>query len=112
MPIEVICDEDIIERAIALAEYEVFVRKMYRPVEVANDFARIEASIRRHFVNTGGVPTTRNQLRQSVHGDRFGIKMFNDAIVNLLAEGFIRIGQMEGDTKRGRKSQLIMLVED
>jgi Bifunctional DNA primase/polymerase, N-terminal/Protein of unknown function (DUF3987)/Primase C terminal 1 (PriCT-1) len=112
VPIDVTCDEDIIERAIKLAEYEVFVRKMYRPVEVNNDYARMESAIRRNFVQTGGAPISRNQLRQAVNGDRFGIKMFNDAIVNLLAEGFIRIGQMEGETKRGRKSQLIMLVED
>jgi hypothetical protein len=111
-PIEVICDEDIMKRAIALADYQLFVRQMLRPITANNPWARLECAIRRYFVKNKVRWVTREKLSHDLHADRDGIQMFDKALNNLCQEGFIRVSKREGETKRGRKAQIITLVVD
>lgn len=109
--IEIICDEDVMARAIALAEYEVFVRQLHRPITAENAWAKLECLIRRYMVRHGSKqPVLRGKLSRAVHANRFGIKMFQSALDNLCAEGFIRFGRKENSKKRGRQGQYIILV--
>jgi hypothetical protein len=111
-PIEIFCDADIVARAIALAEYEVFVRQIHQPILADNPWAKMECAIRRYFVKTKKTMVTRKKLGHDLHADRAGIQTFDKAINNLTQEGFLKIGQREGETKCGRKAQIIMLVVD
>jgi hypothetical protein len=108
--IEVKCDEDIMRRAIALAEYELRVRQLHKPIEADNDYALVENMIEQHFVSTGGKPTTKRRLYRILHADRHGTKIFDSCIDNLVREGIISRGRYEGETKRGRKADVIMWI--
>jgi Bifunctional DNA primase/polymerase, N-terminal/Primase C terminal 1 (PriCT-1) len=110
-PIEVLCDEDIMEKAIALAEYELFVRPLHRPIEADNPWAKVECLIRRHMIKHGTNPVLRGKLSRAINANRYGVKMFNDAIKNLAQEGFLKVVEKAGNA-RGRKGEYIVLVTD
>jgi|HubBroStandDraft_2_1064218.scaffolds.fasta_scaffold03671_5 hypothetical protein len=69
-PIEVTCDEDIMNRAIALAEYEIRVRQLHKPIEADNPYAQIENAIERYFVENEGQPVTRRDLYRILNANR------------------------------------------
>jgi Bifunctional DNA primase/polymerase, N-terminal len=110
IPIEVICDEDIMERAIALAEYQVEARKGHQPVQGRNDQAMAENLIRVVVQRSGYI--SRSKLQREIRADRYGVHIFDRAINNLCQEGLIKIGVREGEAKRGRKAQVISWVND
>ena len=107
-PIEVSCDEDIMNRAIALAEYEVRVRQLHKPIEADNPYAQIENAIERYFVENEGQPVTRRQLYRLLTANRHGSQIFDRCVMNLIQEGLMKIGDREGPKKRGRKSQVLI----
>jgi hypothetical protein len=109
-PIEVCCDEDIMRRAIALAEYQVKARLLHRPAAGKNDWAVMEGLVRQTVQTKGAI--TRSKLFREIRADAYGIQAFNKAIENLVLEGIIKVGQYEGETKRGRKAQIIMWCDD
>jgi Bifunctional DNA primase/polymerase, N-terminal len=109
-PIEVLCDEDIMERGIALAEYQIGSRAAHQPTPGKNDWAIVENKIKKEVKQRGMM--TRSELARLVRADNYGIQTFEKSINNLVAEGHIRIGQREGETKRGRKAQVIIWVQD
>lgn len=111
-PIEVICDEDIMKRAMALAEYEVRVRQLHKPIEADNPYAQIENAIERYFIENEGQPVTQRELYRSLNANRHGTKIFDHCITNLVQEGILRLGVREGETKRGRKARIIIWVGD
>ncbi len=108
-PINVTCDEDIIRRAIALAEYEILARQVHQPAPGKNDWAVVEGLIKALVKRKGMIP--RNKLFREIRADNYGIQTFDKAINNLEQEGFIKKGQKEGEVKRGRKAQIIMWCE-
>ncbi len=110
VPIQVDCDEDIIERAIALAEYELDARAAHQPVPGRNDYAVMEGLIKTVVKRHGSI--VRSKLSREVRSDNFGVQIFDKAIQSLLHEGYIKIGLREGETKRGRKAQIVSWVED
>jgi hypothetical protein len=109
-PIQVICDEDIMARAIALAEYEIKARQIHQPAPGKNDWAVVEGLIRIAVKNKGMIQ--RNKLFRDIRADNYGIQTFDKAINNLVQEGQVKIGQREGETKRGRKAQIVMWVNE
>ena len=109
-PIEAFCDEDIMKRAIALAEYELPARIAHQPVFGKNDYAVMEGKIKNVVMKRKSVG--RNTLYRETRADTYGVQVFDRAIANLQQEGYIKIGRYEGETRRGRKTQIIMWVEE
>lgn len=110
LPIQVTCDEDIMARAIALAEYEITARQIHQPAPGKNDWAIVEGLIKRVVKSKGMIP--RNKLFREIRADNYGIQTFDKAINNMVQEGMVKIGQREGETKRGRKAQIVMWVNE
>ncbi len=109
-PIEVFCDEDIMERGIALAEYQFHTRAAHQPTPGKNDWAIVENKIKLEVKKRGMI--SRSELARVVRADNYGIQTFEKSINNLVAEGLIRIGQREGEVKRGRRAQVILWVAE
>jgi hypothetical protein len=109
-PIEVTCDEDIMRRAIALAEYQIGARQAHQPAPGRNDYAIVENLIKMTVKQRGAIQ--RSKLHRAIRADKYGIRTFENAIVNLVQEGIVKIAQKEGETKRGRKAQVIVWVND
>ncbi|MGA7854325.1 MAG: bifunctional DNA primase/polymerase [Candidatus Acidiferrales bacterium] len=109
-PIEVECDESIMEKCLALAEYQVETRLANQPAAGKNDWAVVENRIKQVVRERGMI--SRNDLSRVIRADNYGIQTFEKSICNLVAEGLIRIGKKEGDNKRGRKAQIIIWVGD
>jgi Bifunctional DNA primase/polymerase, N-terminal/Primase C terminal 1 (PriCT-1) len=107
-PIIVECDRDIMERACALADYEVMARMSHQPAAGRNEHAVVENLIK----GTLGVKKrmTRNHLYDMIHAERFGIRIFDGAVQNLVHEGFIKVAKIENEKKRGRKGLIIEWV--
>jgi Bifunctional DNA primase/polymerase, N-terminal/Protein of unknown function (DUF3987) len=108
--IEVLCDEDIMERGIALAEYQVHARAAHQPTPGKNDWAIVENKIKKEVKEKGMI--FRSKLMDIVRADNYGIQIFQRAIDNLIAEGIIKVGLQDGETRRGRKAQVIIWVQD
>lgn len=109
-PIEVFCDEDIMRRAIAIAEYEVKVRQLHKPIEADNPYAQIENAIERFFVENEGQPVSRRKLYRLLNANRHGSQIFDKCVSNLIQEGLMKIGDREGPKKRGRISQVLIWI--
>lgn len=107
-PIELVCDEDIIRRAIALAEYEIHARQFHRPIPGDNPYAILENSIERYFQENGGEDVNRSKLYKHLHAERYGELIYTKVLDGLVQRGTIKIGQREGDTRRGRKALVVM----
>ena len=107
-PIELVCDEDIIRRAIALAEYEIHARQFHRPIPGDNPYALLENSIERYFQENGGQDVNRSKLYRDLHAERHGELIYTKVLDGLVQRGTIKIGQREGDTRRGRKALVVM----
>jgi hypothetical protein len=109
-PIYVECDEDIMRRAIALAEYEIAARQMHQPAPGKNDWAVMEGLIKKAVKIRGTVQ--RNKLFREVRADHYGIQTFDKSINNLVQEGVVRVGVKEGETKRGRRAQFVTWCDE
>jgi hypothetical protein len=110
VPIEVFCDEDIMRRAIAIAEYEVKVRQLHKPIEADNPYALIENAIERFFAENEGQPVSRRKLYRLLNASRHGSQIFDKCVSNLIQEGLMKIGDREGPKKRGRISQVLIWI--
>jgi hypothetical protein len=110
IPIEVLCDEDIMNRAIALAEYEIEARQAHQPARGKNDYAIVEDLVRVAVKRAGSI--ARYKLSREIRADNYGVQIFDKAIQNLVQEGYIKVGQREGEAKRGRKTQILMWVAE
>jgi len=110
IPIEVLCDEEIMEKSIALAEYEIVARLAHQPAPGKNDWAIMENLIKSVVKRKGQI--LRSKLGREIRADNYGVQTFEKAINNLVQEGLIKIGQREGEVKRGRRAQVIMWCEE
>jgi hypothetical protein len=79
---------DIVSRVIDILDYELRVRRLTDPIDAENIIAKLEEKIRRVVREHPGLK--RRQIQQRVHGSRYGIKLFNDALRNLEANKEIR----------------------
>jgi hypothetical protein len=109
-PIEVICDESIMERGLALAEYQIETRLSNQPAAGKNDWAIVENRIKQVVREKGMI--SRNDLSRAIRADNYGLQTFEKSINNLVAEGIIKISKLEGEVKKGRKAQIICWVND
>jgi hypothetical protein len=80
-------DEDIVERAIALCNWQLGVRKLYDPVCADGVVAKLEGKIRNQLEARG--PMNQRELRQRTNADRSGLFYFKNALKNLQQAGDI-----------------------
>ena len=73
-----------VDRAIALIEYQLEVRKLYDPIDADNEYAQMEEKIRRIVRKAAPNSVSRRKLVQSTNGHRKGIYLFDNAIANLV----------------------------
>jgi hypothetical protein len=73
-------DEEIVTKAIRLADWQLEVRRLHDPIDAENTTAKIEEKIRRQL-RTG--PKTERELKQKTNAHRNGLWFFNMAMKNL-----------------------------
>ena len=73
-------DKGIIEKVIALANWQLEVRQLHDPVDAENKVAKLEERIRR-VLKSG--PKSDRELKQNTHANREGLWYYNMAITNL-----------------------------
>ena len=110
-PITAICDEEIMQRAIDLSEYQEQARLIHQPIIAENDFALMEGLIVQHF-RKNDAPITRNNLYNALHAERFGSKNFESVIKELLLDGVIDQKVLPNEGRKGRKTRVIVWVGD
>jgi hypothetical protein len=80
-------DVDIIERVIAILDYELRLRVLTDPIDADDRIAKLEERVRRALKARG--PLTKRRLRQCVHADRDGLWAFEAALKNLISNNDI-----------------------
>lgn len=99
--------EEVIRRAIALSNYQLAMRRKYQPVTGDTPWAQMENLIIKYVKQARAI--TRKNLYRRVHGNRYGLNVFNSALGNLEREGLIRTQEL----KEGRhKTQMIYWAGD
>lgn len=73
-------DAGIVKKVIALADWQLEVRRLHDPVEAENNTAKLEERIRR-VLKAG--PKTDRELKQQTHANRLGLWFYSTAISNL-----------------------------
>jgi len=79
---------DTMQRIIDILKYEQVTREECDPIDSDNRIAALEERIRRQLKTRGAL--SKRELRRHVHGDRFGIWMFNRALCNVVSEGDVK----------------------
>jgi hypothetical protein len=101
----VMVDKDIIARAIKIAKYQYTIRCQNRPSSADNVPAHVEAAIKK--VLERKLSVKRSELYKQVNGVRFGLTIFDRAVQNLIAEGYVTA---ETTPTKGRRSQTLSWV--
>ena len=78
-------DEEIVEKTLALCNWQVNVRRLHDPVDADNAVARMEEKIRR-VVGAKGL-LKEYELKKHVNANRTGLWIFNTALTNLRGGG-------------------------
>lgn len=78
---------EVIRRAAKLSDYQLAMRRKYKPVLGDTPWAQIENLIIRYMQEHGVV--TRSALYKAIHGERHGLKVFNSALILLENAGLI-----------------------
>jgi hypothetical protein len=76
-----VVDVEIVQKVIALCNWQYEARKRYDPIDADSKMARAEEKIRR-VLSSGG--KTKRDLRRAVHAERIGEWMFDTALNNLI----------------------------
>jgi len=95
-------DEEIVEKAIALCDWQLDVRRLHDPIDAENKMAQMEEKIRRTL--KAGQLTDR-QLKQRTNYRRTGIWFYETAMNNLKRNGEIK---KNGPKGRGVRWKLIL----
>jgi hypothetical protein len=98
-------DANIMARAIALADHELETRRAYRPVIGNNDWALCENLVRKWMSALKSI--SRKKLYDKIHAERFGLRPLNQALINLEAEGLIKIMKTQPGAAGGRSKEII-----
>jgi len=100
-------DEDCVERACAIVEYEIAVKKYLNSYEATTREGQIQQDIRRHLERAGGRMSKRDLLRK-MNYDRYGTTLWGQSYGGLLKHGIIR---EEGSGVRGEPEYIQLLVK-
>ena len=76
-------DVAIVEKAIAIMDWQLEVRKLYDPIDADNAIAKMEEKIRRYL---GKGPLGKRELKRKAHVNKDGLWIFKTAIKNLTEE--------------------------
>jgi hypothetical protein len=79
-----IIDIDIVKKVVAICGWQIKIRQRYEPVAVDNQYASMEAKIRKVLLERD---MTRGEIQRATNGYRFGIKTLINAIGNLCTMG-------------------------
>jgi hypothetical protein len=74
-------DQEIVEKAIALCQWQYECRKELAPIDADNDIAKMEICIKKQLQKRGAL--TQNELRRYVNADKKGKYWFMNACKNL-----------------------------
>ena len=74
-------DTDIINKALAICNWQYEVRQIHDPIDADNATAKLEEKIRR-VLNRH--PRTDRELKQYTHAKKAGLWIYNQAKTNLL----------------------------
>lgn len=107
IPIIVECNADVMERSLALAEYQIGVRFSHQPAVGNNEWALVENLIKNKVRERGMI--SRGDIYREVRADKHGLMALNKAIENLHLEGIIE-RTAGGAGGRGKKSEMLMWV--
>jgi len=77
-------DEVIVEKAVALANWQLAMRRQYDPIDAETRAAAMEERIRRRLKIK---PHSDRELRQRCNANRFGIRIYQWALTNLKSVG-------------------------
>jgi hypothetical protein len=86
-------DVHVVERVIAILDYELRLRVLTDPIDADDRIAKLEERVRR-ALNARG-PLTKRRLRQCVHADRDGLWAFEAALRNLISNNDIVLADGE-----------------
>src|SRR5205823_5544658 len=81
--------EEIIRRAIAISNYQLRIRRRYKPIMGDSPWAQMESLITQKVNQQKSIE--RAKLYRIVHAERFGLQIFTKAIEMLAQEGVIAI---------------------
>jgi hypothetical protein len=81
-------DTEVIQAAIAIAQWQLAVRDEVMPVEASNAIAALEQRICKKLKSHG--PLRERDLRRYVHAERVGLWAFSTALSNLQQAGMVR----------------------
>jgi hypothetical protein len=81
-------DTEVIQAAIAVAQWQLAVRDEVMPVEASNAIAALEQRICKVLKSRG--PLRERDLRRYVHAERVGLWAFSTALSNLQQAGMVR----------------------
>jgi hypothetical protein len=107
-PIRITCNLDVMEKAIALSEYQYQVRSKHRPAQGANESALIEDLIRLTLLSSERNSLSRSDLYKKSGSRKYGLVMFDKVLNSMCAEGLVEVGDKTGSKIRGRKGKIIV----
>jgi hypothetical protein len=96
--------EDIVRRAILLAEYTLAVRRANQPLDGDNSYAKCENIIKKYLCQRGRM--IRRTLYRYAHLSRFGIRIVNNSLLNLIQDGTICIPNKPNEEFNGRMTPM------
>jgi len=73
-------DLAIVKKVIALADWQLEIRKLYDPIDADNAIAKMETKIKRQLNRS---PMSSRDLKRNCHADRTGLWVFKTALENL-----------------------------
>jgi hypothetical protein len=85
-----VIDGELLRSVLDILDYQKRVRSLYRPIEAANDYARMEQSTRHVLTRCGRL--SRRDIRRYTNADRYGLRALDWALTNLTRSGEIRLG--------------------
>lgn len=102
-----IIDTECMERAAAIVDYEIAVKKYLKSYEATTREGQIQQAIRRELeMNKGRMG--KRELERALHSDRFGTSLWSQAYNGLLKNGIIR---EEGGGVRSDPTIIQLLVK-
>lgn len=99
-----VIDDSCIERAIAIAKYELAVKKYLNAFEAKTAEGALQGEIIQYFQRNNGVSTVR-QLNRALHPERHGTTAWNKAYGGLVNGGWLA---ETGDGTKGSPFQIVL----
>lgn len=107
-PIRIVCNLDVMEKAIALSEYQYQVRSKHRPAQGANEAALIEDLIRLTLISSERNSLSRSDLYKKSGARKYGLLSFDRVLKGMCDEGLVEVGEKTTNKIRGRKGKIIV----